>query len=86
MYKFDKKECFSFLLKSKNPEVNTLRGEIFIIRFHYNHSKKASGYSTIPVTNLREFSRNSIAMKASSGTSNGAVIPQYDAFLKPNFG
>jgi hypothetical protein len=46
----------------------------------------SSGYLTFPALSSNVLSVNSIAIKASSGTSNGHFILQFEALINPNFG
>jgi len=50
----------------------------------FYNSENSCGYSTMPAAFFKAPSSNSIAMKASSGTSNGALIFHLMAGTKPN--
>ena len=52
----------------------------------YSTSMNSSGYLTFPALSSNVLSVNSIAIKASSGTSNGHFILQFEALINPNFG
>lgn len=52
----------------------------------FHSPKKAGEYSTIPSVSFNEDGTSSRAKNASSGASNGRVIPQLEARLNPNCG